>query len=64
MVRTAEFARGFVLNPGYGLHFLARAAHANAALGHFFAWNSHVKPLISLKDHVTAESIAVKLGGL
>jgi hypothetical protein len=42
VVRTAQFTRSFVFNPGYGLHLLAGAAHANAALGHFFAWNSHI----------------------
>jgi hypothetical protein len=56
VVWTAKFAGHFVFNPGHSLHFLAGAAHANAATSHFFAWNSHFKPLKSLKDCDTAES--------
>src|SRR5690349_5791131 len=41
MMRAAEFTGLLVLDPGDGLKLVARAAHADAAAGHFLAWNSH-----------------------
>jgi hypothetical protein len=64
VVWTAQFAGGLVLNPSHSLHFLARAAHADTATGHLFAWNSHIKPLKTLNEIITAESTDKSLGGL
>jgi hypothetical protein len=41
VVRAAKLARGFVFDPGDRLHLLAGTAHADAAFGHFSAWNGH-----------------------
>ena len=41
MMRTAQFAGLLVLDPGHCLKLVSRAAHADAAAGHFLAWNGH-----------------------
>src|SRR5262249_26512444 len=41
MMGAPELTRLLVLDPGDGLKLMARAAHANAAAGHFLAWNGH-----------------------
>jgi hypothetical protein len=61
VVGAAKFAGLLVLDPGHGLLMVARTAHADAALGHFFAWNSHLK-LHREKARGTAH--ALQLAGL
>ncbi len=43
VVRAAKLTRLLVLDPGHGAELVAGPAHADAALGHFLAWNGHCR---------------------
>jgi hypothetical protein len=62
MVGAAQFARLLVFDPGHRLHLLAGTAHADAALGHFLAWNSHGSNLGNLGKTVKPADAAGRVG--